>query len=251
MNCKDVEKLVRALARHQIMDRLLGEQSLVHTAHCKQCAARLMEERALLAGVRAVVSEINQEEAPARVETALLEAFRAQQTRLPISAAPRALPVKTAALHWQRGAIAAGLLILLSLAVFSWQSRSLRPLPEAPAIASATAGASAIDGAPPLVQPELQKPVAELAPVQGARRPAPRRQNLASKPEVVTEFFSLTEADELEALENGQIVRVELQGAALLEVGLPVDVAMVNESIKADVVLGPDGLARAIRFVRQ
>jgi hypothetical protein len=33
-------------------------------------------------------------------------------------------------------------------------------------------------------------------------------------------------------------------------VGLPVDAEMANTPVKADVLLGHDGLARAIRFVR-
>jgi hypothetical protein len=71
-----------------------------------------------------------------------------------------------------------------------------------------------------------------------------------SEVEVVTEFFPLLEGDDLSSLESGQIVRVELQGSELLAVGLPVDAAMTGEPVKADVVLGHDGLARAIRFVR-
>jgi len=46
-------------------------------------------------------------------------------------------------------------------------------------------------------------------------------------------------------------VRVELPGSALGEVGLPFDPETAPESVKADVVLGQDGLARAIRFVRE
>jgi hypothetical protein len=35
----------------------------------------------------------------------------------------------------------------------------------------------------------------------------------------------------------------------MLEVGLAVSADRVSELVEADVVLGPDGLARAIRFV--
>jgi hypothetical protein len=46
------------------------------------------------------------------------------------------------------------------------------------------------------------------------------------------------------------MVRVELPGSALGEVGLPVDPETAKTPVKADVLLGDDGLARAIRFVR-
>ena len=68
--------------------------------------------------------------------------------------------------------------------------------------------------------------------------------------EVVTQFFPLREGEDLTTLDSLQVVRVELPGSALGEVGLPVDPETANEPIKADVVLGQDGLARAIRFVR-
>jgi len=38
--------------------------------------------------------------------------------------------------------------------------------------------------------------------------------------------------------------------AALIAVGLPVDAEMADTPVKADVLIGHDGLARAIRFVR-
>ena len=60
----------------------------------------------------------------------------------------------------------------------------------------------------------------------------------------------MMEGDDLDSLERVQVVRVELPGSALSAVGLPIDAEMTREPVKADVVVGPDGLARAIRFVR-
>jgi hypothetical protein len=74
--------------------------------------------------------------------------------------------------------------------------------------------------------------------------------NSSDEAEVVTRFFPLREGEDLTTLESLQFVRVELPGSAPSEVGLPVDPETVSEPVKADVVLGQDGLARAIRFVR-
>jgi hypothetical protein len=41
-----------------------------------------------------------------------------------------------------------------------------------------------------------------------------------------------------------------LPRSALASLGLPMNVERANERVKADVLLGHDGLARAIRFVR-
>ncbi|MDQ1560452.1 MAG: hypothetical protein QOD32_3512 [Pyrinomonadaceae bacterium] len=76
----------------------------------------------------------------------------------------------------------------------------------------------------------------------------------ASKPnetESVTEFISLVAgAPAATPLESGQLVRVQLPRAALASLGLPLNAERDNEPVKADVLLGNDGLARAIRFVR-
>lgn len=76
----------------------------------------------------------------------------------------------------------------------------------------------------------------------------------ASKPaeaESVTEFIPLVaDAPAAQPLESGQLVRVRLPRAALASLGLPLNAERSNEPVKADVLLGGDGLARAIRFVR-
>jgi hypothetical protein len=73
---------------------------------------------------------------------------------------------------------------------------------------------------------------------------------VAQDAEVVTKFYPLREGEDLTALARMQWVRVELPSSALSEVGLPVAPDAVTTRVKADVALGEDGLARAIRFVR-
>lgn len=68
--------------------------------------------------------------------------------------------------------------------------------------------------------------------------------------EIVTGFIPLTPGYTLEMNEGGQLVRVELPRATLSSFGLPVNTSRLNEPVTADVVLGNDGIARAIRFVR-
>lgn len=76
----------------------------------------------------------------------------------------------------------------------------------------------------------------------------------AAKPneaETVTEFIPLVAGAPAAApLESGQLVRVQLPRAALASLGLPLNAERGNETVKADVLLGGDGLAHAIRFVR-
>jgi len=53
-----------------------------------------------------------------------------------------------------------------------------------------------------------------------------------------------------EPIERGQIVRVRLPRSALMVFGLPLNEERAEETIRADVVLGEDGMARAVRFVK-
>ena len=68
--------------------------------------------------------------------------------------------------------------------------------------------------------------------------------------EVATHFMPLGYADPINLQDGGQLVRVELPRSAMWSMGLPVNIDRYGERVKADVLLGPDGLARAIRFVQ-
>jgi hypothetical protein len=70
-----------------------------------------------------------------------------------------------------------------------------------------------------------------------------------SQQEVATEFIPLMQGAHYAQAEGGHLVRVELPRSALASFGLPVNTESGGR-VKADVWLGDDGLARAIRFVR-
>jgi hypothetical protein len=65
----------------------------------------------------------------------------------------------------------------------------------------------------------------------------------------MTEFIPLTYLAEETAIQSGTVIRVEMARSTLLAMGLPVSVDRAGETIKADVVVGDDGLARAIRLI--
>jgi cytoskeletal protein RodZ len=68
--------------------------------------------------------------------------------------------------------------------------------------------------------------------------------------EIATDFMPVSYGDNLNEIDNGRIVRVEMPRSALAQFGIPVNMDRANERIKADVLIGDDGMARAIRFVR-
>lgn len=252
MNCQDFEKLALALARNRLLDAATREPGLAHAEVCECCAARLAEERALLAGVRAVVAEIAEEEAPARVETALLAAFRQQ-----VAASPAVIPMLGRIRHWpgwKLAAVAAGILLLVSALAVFWRSAS-SPKPPRDERAVLPTPFSAPDPqatAPKLAEPPVGHEQVVTQQPENQRKRVRRQASSddSDEAEVVTQFFPLREGVDITALESVRLVRVELPGSALSEVGLPVDPETANEPVIADVVLGQDGLARAIRFVR-
>jgi hypothetical protein len=66
--------------------------------------------------------------------------------------------------------------------------------------------------------------------------------------ETVTDFFLLL--DPAPPFERGEILRVNLPASVMQTVGLPVREERLGERVQADVLVGEEGLPRAIRFVR-
>ncbi len=92
--------------------------------------------------------------------------------------------------------------------------------------------------------PEVVAVPARQASAKARRRPAtPNR-------EVTTEFFAVPYAPQFTSEDRGQLVRVRLPRESMRSFGLPVNEDRVTPVVNADVLVGEDGVARAIRFVR-
>jgi hypothetical protein len=86
------------------------------------------------------------------------------------------------------------------------------------------------------------------APVLEVVKPAMRKVVHRKQPqEIVTEFYPLME--DPPPFERGELLRVSLPAAAMRSVGVPVSEDRLTETVQADVLVGQEGLARAIRFV--
>lgn len=86
------------------------------------------------------------------------------------------------------------------------------------------------------------------APILRVAKAAPRKVVHRKQPrEVVTEFYPLME--DPPPFERGELLRVSLPAAAMRSVGVPVSEDRLAETVQADVLVGQEGLARAIRFV--
>jgi hypothetical protein len=63
-----------------------------------------------------------------------------------------------------------------------------------------------------------------------------------------SEFHPWPGAETLPAFESGQLVRMELPASVLPLLGIVPAMAITTETVEADVLVGQDGLARAVRF---
>ena len=246
MNCRDFEMNVLALARNELIDANRRDTSLAHTVNCVSCADRLAGERALITGVRAVVEALAEEKAPAYIGAALLTAFR-EHTPAVTSNTVIPMPLKVGR-HWRFEAAAAAIVILVSMVAVLWLY-SRPPIEKQVAVTAPPAPANTHEPASQAAPRDL-----EIASNSATIRPN-RAQHRAARPktnaaEEVTEFFPLMEGIDLDSLEAVQSVRVELPASALVDLGLPASRETPTGPVKADVLLGLDGLARAIRFVR-
>lgn len=181
------------------------------------------DEQQIVAGLKALAREMMIEQAPGGLEGALRSAYRR----------------KRSAAVWKRaaalGAIAASLVVALS----AWLLRPPAKLE-----------------APPRPQPNIfvTNPVAPPANVMARRVPKVRRPRPTAvapvREEIVTGFLPIAGGDIFAPLDRGRVVRVRMPRSALVVFGLPVNEDRMADSVRADVLLGEDGMARAIRFVR-
>lgn len=253
MNCQDFEAIIIGMARLQLLEASARKQALAHLAQCAACADRLAEQQALTAAVRATARSLAATEASVTVEHKLRTAFRAQTAS---GIAPAFSNARTQ--KWQRaGRLALAVAAILLVTVFAgglWQfARAGRK----PALATSPHEPVAPVPASPDKLPERlasPNPPASAVKPQVALQPRTRRsavrQSLTSAEEAAADFIALAEEGELVPLESGQVLRVELSAATLISMGLPILTEDVSKPVLADLLLGQDGMARAIRFVK-
>lgn len=253
MFCRDFEMIAGDLAAGRLMEAGKRERAHRHASECSACALRLNAERTLEAGLRALAEGAEEGEAPPHLKLALRAAFDRQ-----VKSAPALIPAparsRNLALRW--AAVAA--LVLLAVAV-ALLSRSARPNSKKEDI---TGGGNAApksipatrEQAPQLVnEPDNQRRKAEtrVAKNISTKRRVAAVDGMARDNETVTDYIPLTYLADATAMESGMVLRVELPPSALITMGLPAPAGQTDSRVKADVVVGDDGVARAVRFVRQ
>ena len=296
MNCRNFENVIDELARGSLMEASTRDDALKHTEGCARCATRLSDERTLTAGLHALASQAEAFEAPARVEAALLAAFRerrAATAQAPsVSSATKSAPafVSDACVwwmpRWAQGAAAAAAAVLVVVGLYgvyrnqiggasgeqannveTRASSAATRLEEKPQVdtgvksdAVAAEGDDNVESSDEALTPRTidrthgSKANYRLANYNPrSRRPTTSDaviNSASTTEEIVTDYIPLMNGGQLTPGDAGHVVRVEMPRSALASFGLPVNADRTESRVKADVLMGGDGIARAIRFVR-
>ena len=260
MNCREFEDIVNDLVRAKMIDAASRAAGTAHAENCGRCASRLADERAVSAGLKSLAVSDDGKAAPASVEAALLEAFRAQASNPPA----RHLPVRSRS--WLRWTLAAAAATVIAFGFIVYHAIQNEPQKDHNVVKEKPSGPQ------PSVNREEQV-VKDNGATERRRRsrgPRPRSGNrlqlnrpfirdtitsYAGGNESTTDFFPLSYSDDQKPVESGkvirvQVIRVQMPRPALIAFGLPVNIESADVPVKADLLVGEDGLARAIRFVR-
>lgn len=184
-----------------------------HLEECAACAALLGRQRALEAGLRAVAGVWSRVEAPARMEARLRAAFRGQA----------GLAVRRPASRWWVPVVAwaSAAAAVIALAIFLVRDR--QPVTE---------------GVPPQ---RVARGLVEMAALEW-----PAGVEAAGED---GDFIPLPNAAQVGPNEDVDLVRVEVPRSAMIALGFSVSADRASEPVQAEVMLGSDGLARAVRFL--
>lgn len=192
--------------------------AVAHAWECPACARYLDNQNRIRQGLRSLAESETRGPSPA-VQAALLREWKP---------ATRERPWKTAALA---GALAAGVACLFLLRP---EKEEPKPSEHAPLAAS--------------VIPPVSRAAEKLPPKAPGRRVRPA---VAKQPEIAqSEFVQVPFSEPLDARERSQLLRVSMPVTTLVSWGFPVAAGEPDRVIDADVVVGEDGLARAVRLVR-
>ncbi|MGH9444158.1 MAG: hypothetical protein ACRD3O_00190 [Terriglobia bacterium] len=221
MDCDFFGVTVDELVRGQLGDAGLKERALDHARYCLNCGIRLNEAREVSVGLAALAADDCRKQAPARVEAALLSYLREQRRVL-------------RARRRKRRLAAAAAIIVAGIGV--WSGQHFLPAHRNPLVTVKPA-----PSARPGPAEEMQRTAPSRAP---SRMEAAVSESTPSVQE--SGFILLPYGQDAASLSGAQIVRVAVTPAALASLGVLVPDPSAETYVEADVVVGDDGVARAI-----
>jgi hypothetical protein len=282
MNCEDFNKIIHELADYKPMQVTVRDAGVSHVALCAGCATKLASARILSTGL-VVAAGAESEEAPVRIKEKLLVAFTSvHQGSMAPPEIERPDEVKTAQLStvetslvdmsmgrrrlrwWTAAAVAVAAVILLAFIIPNLRTapgpESILPLNELNAgltdrspisegVAYTPIPSSGNENSATIKAATNRRRLGRLVK-QRKTEPGTVKGNYETISQNTGEYVPLTYLARSTAIDSGTIVRVELSQSALASLGIRMNFEGTGKSVKADVVIGDDGVAQAIRLVQ-
>jgi len=171
----------------------------------------------------------------------------------------RGRSVRAQASNWPRWSLAAVAAILIAIGFIVYRAIQNEPRKDNSVITEKAPTPK------PSVEIKQQVVKENPGPRRGSPAPRPKRHNwppinaplitdsmpvYATRGEYATDFVPVSYGGVQKPMESGEVIRMEMPRSALIGFGLPVNVDRADTPVKAELLLGEDGMARAIRFLR-
>jgi hypothetical protein len=243
MNCQEFERIIIDFGSDQ------SSSALEHAQTCARCATQLEREQRITAGLQALAAEEAAISAPERVRSALRAVFDEQRAVAP--SRPVSSWSARRKLLW---GMAAAAMLLLSAVTTTLLLRE----PRARVVDTVAIEPSPPPQSPPGLSDQAPREIRSPSMAKSAPNTAPntaRGYSRRSKPKVTESadntggLFPLTYVARSGPTEFVQTVRVEISRSTLLSMGVPVNLERGEGLIKADIIIGEDGVARAVRII--
>ena len=252
MNCKEAKAILVDMARGATPDDLARETVERHVRSCPRCALHRQEQEALS---RRFVDfrDALPLAPPESLESRLLEAYRGEG---------RAVRPGHGGLSFGfRAGLAAAAMALLVVGLVYLLTRPEQPPGAKSGHVTSIAQSKEPTDPAPANSPALRPAAEGQASGQALRPPTPNRLSVRArspqtatasrgKPqELTSDFVAIGFPTSPIQTNTGQIVRVSLRRKALAPLGFPVAPNDEETFVQADILVGDDGSAQAIRLV--
>ena len=207
-----------------------------HLAHCEECARFVEQQQELGAGLR--LARLSAPKVSTTLDETILANYRRQisERRGSARTAPRR---RVAMLFWS--AAAAAIMLVAALLTFSGHRTTAKVVPPEPEPTQATPQRVAASSTASEAQPILR-------PRSHPRRPQRSDpSNMVLTGALPPDFRSLMYCDELSCSGPMEVIRMQLPASGVL---FAPGSNSANGTVLADVLVGPDGIARGIRIVQ-
>lgn len=230
MTCQELRLYFEDPLRHDAELR----SELEHLAHCGDCARYVEAQRKLGNSLRLLRESVPQY--PTSLDAAVPAAYR----RVMAEKTARAVPVpRERSFGWLRWSVVGAAILLGVVLLYRNQPHvgpaTARPAPVQPA---------PVAPSPVAVETTVKRPQAKKPLTAKRSQPAPVL-NAATPATLPPGFRSLMYCDELSCGDAMEVIRVQLPSSAMRFA----PAAGAGGPVFADVLVGPDGIARGIRVV--